>query len=224
MALSANTVWEIQTPGTIGADDNGGGFVTGASGSDYSQAVKRVSPTESVDISTTDAVANGTTTLTSATANFGTTIVGNIICLSGGSGALTKVWRQVTARASTSSITLDAAVAAGTGITMNIGGPLASIGMVSSTSAAVGGNLVYIKAGSYTISSATGNISGGTCSRGGVDISFIGYNTVRGDMGTAPVLTASGISSFTVFTVGTANSIQANLSIDCASLTSGRGS
>ena len=35
MALSASTVWEVR-PAT-GSDNNGGGFVTGASGTDYSQ-------------------------------------------------------------------------------------------------------------------------------------------------------------------------------------------
>src|SRR5689334_4033214 len=103
MALSANTVWEIQTGGN---DANGGGFVTGASGTDYSQTATKRTATGSDD-STTDAVANGTTTLTSATANFTTEIVGNIICLSGGSGSLTKGWYQVASRTNATTIVLD---------------------------------------------------------------------------------------------------------------------
>jgi len=143
MALSLNTVWEVQTGGN---DTNGGGFVTGASGSDWSQVAGKRTGGDVTDISTTDGVANGTTTFTSATANFDTTIVGNIIYLQGGTGAIAATRRQVTARASTTSITLDASVAASTGMTLNIGGALLSPG-IASLFATILGMYVYIKAG-----------------------------------------------------------------------------
>jgi len=62
-AISVNSVFEVRTAGN---DTNGGGFVTGAAGTDYSQ--QDANNTVGADISTTDAVAAGTTTITSITA------------------------------------------------------------------------------------------------------------------------------------------------------------
>lgn len=220
MSLSADTVWEVRTAGN---DTNGGGFVTGASGTDYSQQDN--ANVAGSDISTTDGVGNGTTTFTSATANFGTTIVGNIIYLQGGTGGLAAGRYQVTARASSTSVTLDRSVAAGTGITMNIGGAVASLGILGSTTATipVAGNIIWIKAGTYTITSATPNIANG-CFSAAITIHIEGYQTTRGDLGTKPLLQASGISTFTMI----ANSVNgyhkiANLHLDGAGLTLSRG-
>lgn len=216
MALSANSVFEIQTGGD---DTNGGGFVTGAAGTDYSLvAGKRVAT--GTDDSTTDAVGNGTTTLTSATANFQASIVGNIIYLQGGTGALAATRRQVTARASSTSITVDASVAAGTGITMNVGGALASIGGAGAI-ALVTDNTIWIKAGTYTIASATSNVPTGCLSKA-VVLRIEGYQTTRGDLGTPPLLQASGISNFTVISI-TLLAHLANINIDGAGLTTSRG-
>lgn len=214
MALSAATIWEVRTAGN---DTNGGGFVAGAAGTDYSQ--QDAKNTAGSDISTTDAVANGTTTITSATANFGTTIVGNIVYFAGGTGTITGVWRQVTARASTTSITIDAAIAASTGMTMNIGGALASPGQAMAS--LVAGHTVYVKAGTYTIASASTNIATG-CLAPAVRVNIEGYNATRGDLGTAPLLQASGISTFTI--VAAVNDAKfRNLRVDGAGLTSSRG-
>lgn len=219
MALSANSVVEIQTGGD---DANGGGFVTGAAGTDFSLVAGKRTAGDVTDISTTDAVGAGTTTLTSLTANFSTAIVGNIICLSGGTGSLTKTWRQVTARASTTSITVDAAVATGTGITMNIGGALATPGMAGGYGL-VSGAIIYIKAGTYTIASATPNIATGCFSSSLATLVVEGYQTTRGDLGTPPLLQASGISSFTIVTTTGADAAVYNLSVDGAGLTTSRG-
>lgn len=175
MALSNSTVWELR-PGS-GNDTNGGGFVTGATGTDYSQQNSK--NTVGSDISTTDAVANGTTTITSATANFGTSIVGNIIYLAGGSGSLTGVWRQVTARASTTSITVDANVATGTGITLNIGGALNTIGQLA-TNMTLSGMIGYIKATATITTTAVTTIVAGNYAP---PLRFVGYTTTRGDNG-----------------------------------------
>lgn len=216
MALSANSVFEVRAAGN---DTNGGGFVTGASGTDYSQQDSK--NTVGSDISTTDAVADGTTTITSATANFGTTIVGNIIYLQGGTGSLAAGWYQVTARASTTSITVDRTVAIGTGITMNIGGALASPGMAGGVGL-VNDNKVWVKAGTYSITSTSTNVAAG-CVSVAVRTIWEGYNATRGDLGTAPVLQASGISTATLFATTGGQSHVRNLVADGASLTSLRG-
>src|ERR1041385_4429179 len=113
MSISALTVWEVRP--TNGANTNGGGFVSGAAGTDYSQ--QNAKNTVGNNISTTDAVANGTTTITSATASFTSAIVGNIIYLQGGSGSLTAGWYQVTTFTNSTTIVVDRTVASGTGIT-----------------------------------------------------------------------------------------------------------
>ncbi len=218
MALSANTVWEIRTAGN---DTNGGGFVTGSGGVDYSQQDAKRSATGTND-STTDAVANGTTTITSATANFDANIVGNIVYFQGGTGGIAAVWRQVTARTNATTITIDASIAASTGMTMNVGGALASLGMCGAS--VVGSNVIHMKSGAYSITSASTNISGGCFSKASTNISIYGYTTTRQDMGaTRPVLTATGaISSFTIVSGGAA-SVVANIEVDGASKTSSRG-
>ena len=217
MALAAASVFEVRSAGT---DTNGGGFVTGAAGTDYSQ--QDAKNTVGADISTTDAVANGTTTITSATGNFGTTIVGNIIYLQGGTGSLAAGWYQVTARASTTSITVDRTVAAGTGITMNIGGALKSLGGAG-VPTLVAGNKIYVKNdGAYSVTSASTNVAGGCLSKA-LAIYIEGYNSARGDMGSPPVFTASGINTFTFCTVNGSGAMVSNVSFDGASLTSSRG-
>lgn len=209
MALSVNSVFEVRTTGN---DTNGGGFVTGASGTDYSQ--QDAKNTVGSDISTTDAVANGTTTVTSVLANFSVNIIGNIIYISG-------AWYQVTARASTTSITVDRTIGAAAGLTMNIGGAFASLGIISSIGI-VSGTLIWVKSGSYTVTSGIAGVSGGCFSSSLGILSIQGYGSVRGDLGTAPVFTASGISTFVFITASGADTSCYNISFDGAGLTSSR--
>lgn len=181
MAISANTVVEIRTGG---ADTNGGGFVTGSGGTDYSQQNSK--NTTGSDISTSDAVGAGSTTITSLTANFSTGIVGNIIYLQGGTGSLAASWYQVISRSSATSIVVDRSVAVGTGITMNIGGALGSIGILSSF-----GFLAmnaFIQAGTFSVSSATTNTSNGGFSIATTG-NLVGYtsNRVLGNTDVGPI-------------------------------------
>jgi len=220
MALSASTVWEVRTGGN---DTNGGGFTTGAAGTDYSQ--QNAKNTVGADISTIDGVGNGTSTFTSATANFGATIVGNVIYLQGGTGGLAASRYRVTARASTTSITLDRNVAAGTGITMNIGGAVASLGILGSTTATilVSGHIIWIEAGTYVVTSATPNISDG-CFSTALSVQIEGYQTVRGDLGTKPLIQSDGtITTFTLITAGSLVCKLRNLDLDGNNRTSSRG-
>lgn len=216
MAVPGGTVWEVRTAGN---DTNGGGFVAGASGSDYSQQDNK--NTVGSDISTTDGVANGTTTFTSATANFGTTIVGNIVYIAGGSGAIAAGWYHVSARASTTSITLDRAISASTGMTLNIGGALASMGAAGIS--AQSGNTIYIKSGTYLITTNSGNVANGCLSKSSTDVSVLGYGSSRNDYGTKPILRASAITTFTLIATGQSNTRVENLSLDGADAVASRG-
>lgn len=210
MAIAATAVWEIQTGGN---DTNGGGFV--ATGTDYSLVTTKRTATGSND-STTDAVANASTTLTSATAAFTSALIGNIIYLQGGTGALAATRRQVISVTNATTIVLDATVATGTGITMNIGGCLASLG--ESGRNKIGGNIIWIKAGTYTITSSTQNVSGGRWSFSD-NIHMEGYQTTRGDRGTKPVITTS-TTNFVMIDIPAGNgsrSLIRNLAFDGAS-------
>lgn len=192
MALSSAVVWEVRNGGS---DTNGGGFKAGASGTDWSQQ-------DSAQYSVTDGVTAGTTTITSATANFGTDVVGNLIYVQGGTGSVTAGWYEITARTNSTTITVDRStgLTAGTGVTLNIGGALASPGLAFAKS--VSGNTIYLKysATPYTISTSTAG-SGGPL-KYIQDQNFIGYDTTRSLSNTdanRPTIKA-GVNSISILT------------------------
>jgi len=216
MALSANTVWELRTAGDVA---NGGGFVTGASGTDFSQQ---------------DAAQYALTGVTSAgagnvilTASAAADMVGNIINVISGTN-FTVGFFQITSVSVGVSITCSTnrsgtAISTGVGATgvMNIGGALPDPALLA-VELTVSGMSVYQKAGTYTITSASTNVAGG-CVTFASRVRWEGYQTTRGDFGTKPVFLASGISTAVIFTAGTNDCTTVNLEIDGASLTSIRG-
>lgn len=178
MALSAKSVFEVRTGGS---DTNGGGFVTGATGTDYSQQNSANSGTPNK--STTDAVTAASNTLTSATAGFTAAIVGNIIYLAGGTGTLTGAWYQVTAFTNITTVTIDRAPGVSTGVTMNIGGALLSPGMACGAGLVAGGTVFIQNVGAdgasvYSITSASANVSQGTLGPA-ISIFIQGYTSTR---------------------------------------------
>lgn len=219
-AISNNTSWEVRP--TLGASTNGGGFVQGAAGTNYSLNDNKNASgcsncgSSTDDLSTTDAVAVGTTTITSLTANFSTVIVGSVVYFQGGTGSISAVRREVTARASTTSITIDAAIAASTGMTMNIGGSLDDI--ATALLANTASNIIFVKATGTLVKTATTTCNNSlTPSRTAPPNQIIGYTTTRGDNGrfTLQLSTNSGL-------VGIACSADGwyirNAAIDCNSL------
>lgn len=190
MALSAAIAWEIRT---TGAATNGGGFKAGASGTDWSQQ-------DTAQYAVTDGVTAGTTTITSATASFGTDVVGNVIYVAGGTGSVAGNWYEITARASATSITVDRStgLTAGTGVTLNIGGAVDSIETLPDIG--VADNTYWIKSGTYTIGSAV-NIKGGSAA---TRTRIYGYTSTRGDESTRPILRTSGATA--CFTTRTSSS------------------
>lgn len=171
MALSAFIIWECRT---TGASTNGGGFKSGASGTDWSQQ-------DAAQYSVTDGVTAGTTTITSATANFGTDVVGNIIYVSGGTGSVTAARYEITGRTNSTTITVDRStgLTAGTGVTLKIGGAVDS--PVTINSAVVAGNIIYIKyhaSNKYNLAS-TWTLTGGTVYQTNQPTVWVGYDTTR---------------------------------------------
>lgn len=168
MAISALAVWEVR-PST-GSDTNGGGFVPGSSGTDWSQ---QASPQYSV----TDGVAVGSTTITSATAAFGTDVVGNIMNVGG-------VWRQIVSRTNSTTIVVDANVSTATGLTIKIGGAFATVSQAASV--AQPSNQIYFK-GTYSAAAA---LNFALQSDFAVPSIINGYGTARDD-GTRAVWTTA---------------------------------
>lgn len=169
MALSALMQWEVRTGG---ANTNGGGFKAGASGTDWTQQ-------NGAQYSVTDGVANGTTTLTSATANFGTDVVGNVIYVTGGTGSIVAGWYEIVTRTSASAIVVDRStgLTAGTGVTLKIGGALLTIGQAITNT--VAGNDIWVQGpGTFSITSGL-VIPAGVDNTDGTHL--IGYNATRGD-------------------------------------------
>jgi hypothetical protein len=173
MALSANTVLEVRLTGD---DANGGGFVTGASGTDRSQqdAAHATLTTASVVHSTTTQISVNASDYTVTAAD-----VGNLFQLTGGTA--TAGTYQITAADTVNNRwTLDRSVgAAGQTCPGKIGGALASPGKAAAI-ATVGGMITYIKysASPYVITTASTNVSGG-CPLGTSGTFFTGYDSVR---------------------------------------------
>lgn len=183
MALSASTVWEVR-PGS-GSATNGGGFVIGGSGTDWSQQ-------NSAQYALTNGVTNGTTTI--ATVSASADMVGNIAYVAGGTGSITGAWYQIASQITGVSITVDRStgLTAGTGVTINIGGAIDVLGTLftgnSGTQVPVAGNIVWQK-GTQTVTANWGPIFGGGLTS--LNIAIQGYGSTRGDGTHAGLTTAT---------------------------------
>lgn len=184
MAISANTVFEVRTTGSDTACS--GGFVTGASGTDYSQQ-------NSAQYSLTGLTSVGAGNII-LTASASADMVGNLILITAGTNFTLSTF-QITSVSVGVSITVSTngagtAVTTGAGVagTAVIGGALSSPGKCASV-ALVNGNKIWVQSGTYAISSATPNVSGGIISNT-IAVFWEGYGTVRGDLGTKPVISA----------------------------------
>jgi len=154
---------------------------TGATWSvDYSQQAAAV-------IAVTDAVTNGTTTITSATAAFPASCVGNYVYVTGGTGSITAAWYRVVTRTSATAIVVDRStgLTTGTGVTLNLGGALLTIA-AALTLSTIDQMAVWVRAGTYTITTALTPPARGAPTRN----PWRGYGSVRGD-GTRPVISVT---------------------------------
>lgn len=175
MALSALIEWDVRT---TGSNSNGGGFKSGATGTDYSQQ-------NAAQVAYTDLVIDGAldTKVTSALNPFTANHVGNIINVTGGTGFTTGRYEVVSV--ASSAATLDRAVGttSSTGGTGNLGGSLLTVQTPFTIS--VAGNTIWIKAGTYTVTATI------TDSGSGKTTNFYGYNATHSDWGTKPLITTA---------------------------------
>jgi hypothetical protein len=203
MALNAATVWEVRT---TGSDTNGGGFRAGAAGVDYSQ---QDSPQANWtgDVTATTTIVNVTGHTVSADD------VGNHVQINTGT-ATAGVYEITAADVGNNRWTLDRAAGAeaATITAATMGGAFATPGKAGSVK--VAGNTVWIKSGTYDLSSSN-NVAGGRLTDSGTALStapsvWEGYGAARGDGGTPPLLRC-GANSVTAFTVTGAHVIVRNL-------------
>lgn len=164
----------------------------------------------------------------SALLPFGKQQVGNSLVITGGTNFTTGRYVIASVSAGLVATVLGAGnITTGAGVngTGGQGGCYASPGMPGA--AMVSSTRCYVKTGTYTMTSASTNVTGGCLSTAGSSF-FQGYDTVRGDLtpvaaaGTRPTFVASGISSFTLVSLGV-NARLANVILDGATLTTSRG-
>lgn len=226
---SYTAVWEVR-PG-VGSDTNGGGFITGASGTDMSlfdnkNAASCTScQSATVNISTTDAVGNTTTTISSATGNFSSAIVGNVIRLNGGSCSLTAGNYQVVTFTDSSHVVLDRTVTTCTGLTMNIGGAITGIAEMNTRMSLTAASGAWVKATNNISLAATQSVGGTT---GNTGLTFVqGYTSTRGDGGQVTFIGAAGIAGGNSFMINFSGAPYAmlfkNFIVDCNNLNFTRG-
>lgn len=199
MPASANTVWECRATATAG-NVNGGGFVTGASGTDFSQQ-----DTAQYALTGVTSSGAGNTFLTaSAAAN----MVGNFARVVSGIN-FTVGWFEITSVSAGVSVTC-ATNAAGTSIctgagasgVINIGGAL-SLGSTFDDDVFEefrGGNTCWIRSGNYALGEAINIASVSATSTSPITVS--GYFSTRGDnpttaSGNQPIV-AMGANSITL--------------------------
>lgn len=224
-APAATTVWEVRT---TGSNTNGGGFNSAAAGTDMSifdnkNATSCTScQSATVNISVTDGVTAGTTTITSATANFSSAIVGNLIYVTGGTGSITANWYEVTGFTNSTTITVDRStgLTTGTGVTINIGGALQTIAQgCNVNNGGNPGHIIYVKAtATYSISATTACSANGAA---GSPWQLVGYTTTRTDSGQVTVQATAG--SLNLLTLSGQYLSVSNFIVNCNSQTVSTG-
>jgi len=173
MALSAATNWDVRTSGS---DSNGGGFVLGASGTDYSQQ-------NSAQFSGTDLTSVSSLVVSSASHNFVSTDVGNIVQITSSTSGFTTGFYQIVS-VSANQATFDRSPG-----TVGVGGVWAEGGSLRTLAKAFGlcvnANIVWAQAGTYTLTT-------GLTIPASIYMQLQGYQTTHGDnTGTQPLITTA---------------------------------
>ena len=189
MAMSASITFEFRSTGTANMV-NGGGFKTGASGTDYS--TQDAAQWTQTDLTCAAAATN----IVSAASTFTAAAVGNVIHLTAltGTGALVG-WYEITAYVDANTLTLDRtptdgtnAITAGTfyiGGALNVGGSLEDdfFEEISGANAADGITVYFYNNNSTSTITFTPSEAISITGAGGTlaPIKIIGYKTTRGD-------------------------------------------
>lgn len=198
MAVSNKAVFELR-PAT-GNNLNGGGFITGASGTDFSQQTSPQATFNGTSVTATTAGVGATITITGYTVVAGD--VGNLLRIASGTNYTAGLYQIASVNTGANTWTLDRNCTTGAGAAMvgRMGGCLATLEQFISDAGAnaqPGGYICYA-VGTETITSViiwntnfNTNANGGntavTC--GGVQVN--GYTTTRTDNGQFTITTAT---------------------------------
>jgi hypothetical protein len=222
-ALSTALVWEIRP--TVGSDNNGGGFVAGATGTDFSQQ-------DAAQYTFTNlASSNGSTNpciVTSASHNFVASDVGNLLHVTAGTNWIPNFFQIVSV--ATNAATLDRAcgtAASISGGTFAVGGALATISASIGATGRSASNKAFVKAsGTAQIDTTITFLNPITPSRTVPPNQLIGYTSTRTDGGKATVqlITNTGLTAFdTSNAASTTGWYIRNFIIDCNGLGTSTG-
>lgn len=177
MALSGLIQFEVRQTGGGAADTNGGGFKAGATGTDWSMAA------DGPQYNLSNGQTQGTAVILLAAA--ASDMVGNVAYVQGGTGGVVAGWYEILSVVAGVSITVDrlTGLTAGTGVTVRIGGALASPGLGAQLCSATGHKAwVKYNATPYSLTTTTVGVNGpvkfGTAS---INASVEGYEVTRGD-------------------------------------------
>lgn len=188
MALPATTVFEVR-PGSGSDTLNGGGFITGSSGTDWSQQATAQVAFDGTVISAHTAGVTNVIILTGYTPQ--NSDVGNIWQCTGGTGFIAGFYQIVSISIGGLTWTLDRNATSGvaSGATGGMGGALATIATAEPQLTA--GMTAWIKSGTtQTLTTAITLSNSGDSTSG--PITWQGYHTSRGDHdGTRPLITTS---------------------------------
>jgi hypothetical protein len=159
----------------------------------------------------TDLASATTTTITSAGFPFGKNQVGNLIKITSGTSWTVQTVEIVSVSGTTATVDKTVGGAGLTGGNGYQGGAYA--GPQLPAALIVSGMRYFIKNGAYTINSASNNVASGLI-RFTTWAYLEGYDSVRGDLGTAPVFTVSTITGADIIT--TSPGFVRNVTVDAA--------
>ena len=169
-AFVAGIVFEYRTTGAL---TNSGCYLTGATGTDYSQ--QDASHQDYTDLVIGAVV---TTNLTSVIAPFAADDVGNCIRITGGTGFTTGLYYVVSVAATIATVDKSVGTAGSTGGAGSLGGAISNF-VDADLETQTTGNINHIKAGTYT---TVADVNVTSLSGTGLSpIKFIGYNAARND-------------------------------------------
>lgn len=177
MALGTTLNWDVRTGGS---DSNGGAFLPGSSGTDWSQ--QTAAQYALTGLTTSGAAAIILTTSASSD------MVGNVMQVISGTNFIAGFY-QILSISAGISITVDRNVTTGIGASgaANIGGSLLTIS--AANTAAINGNTIWVNGSGSSYVLATTIALSNTFS--GAPKRLIGYGTTHGDNGAYPLITTA---------------------------------
>lgn len=199
-ALPANVTWEVRNGGN---DNNGGGFLPGATGTDYSLSASNHCTSSDFTL------AAGTTLATSVLCPFGADSVGNIINVTAGTNCTVARYHVVSVSVVTATLDRAAGTTGCTAGTFFVGGAIKTLSQLNTAM-----STTNVSQHAYVKSDSTYSISAGVTfnfnASSGIFVDITGYTTTRptlttpGDGGMPTVQATAG--SFTMITLANNNS------------------